>query len=162
MDTILIDSPTNSRVPADKPLVLAPPFVQHNGRRDYTLAYKIQVIKETMVRGVSVSVVARRHNINSNVLFRWRAMYRRGELRDVQAPLPAAEASDGFIALGVVGKDGRLVKPSEDGAQSTSSGAAPAGSVVEIELAGGIKLRFDASIAAEDLRRVLGVAREIA
>jgi hypothetical protein len=41
-------------------------------RRQYSEALKRQMVAETQVRGASVSIVARRHDVNSNQLFRWR------------------------------------------------------------------------------------------
>ena len=41
-------------------------------RRQYSEALKRQMVAETQAAGASVSVVARRHDVNSNQLFRWR------------------------------------------------------------------------------------------
>ena len=41
-------------------------------RRQYSEALKRQMVAETLAPGASVSVVARRHDVNSNQLFRWR------------------------------------------------------------------------------------------
>ena len=41
-------------------------------RRQYPEALKRQMVAETQVPGASVSIVARRHDVNSNQLFRWR------------------------------------------------------------------------------------------
>ena len=41
-------------------------------RRQYSEALKRQMVAETQVPGASVSIVARRHDVNSNQLFRWR------------------------------------------------------------------------------------------
>src|SRR5271155_3605757 len=41
-------------------------------RRQYSEALKRQMVAETQTPGVSVSIVARRHDVNSNQLFRWR------------------------------------------------------------------------------------------
>ncbi|WP_175971874.1 transposase [Burkholderia sp. BCC0322] len=38
------------------------------------------MIRETLEPGISVSVVARRHDINANVIFGWRKQYREGKL----------------------------------------------------------------------------------
>jgi len=49
-------------------------------RRRYTLAFKRQVVEETLADGESVSVVARRHDLNANLLFNWRRHYQNGTL----------------------------------------------------------------------------------
>ena len=41
-------------------------------RREFSADFKRKVVAETYAAGTSVSVVARRHNINANLLFRWR------------------------------------------------------------------------------------------
>ena len=41
-------------------------------RRQYSEASKRQMVAETQLPGASVSTVARRHDVNSNQLFRWR------------------------------------------------------------------------------------------
>ena len=40
-------------------------------RRQYSKALKRQMVAETQVPGASVSIVARRHDVNRNQLFRW-------------------------------------------------------------------------------------------
>jgi transposase len=49
---------------------------QRAQKRRYSLEYKLQVVKETLAPGASVSLVARRHDINSNVVFCWRKLFR--------------------------------------------------------------------------------------
>jgi hypothetical protein len=41
-------------------------------RRQYSEALKRRMVAETLAPGASVSIVARRHDVNSNQLFRWR------------------------------------------------------------------------------------------
>ena len=41
-------------------------------RRTFSTDFKKQVVAQTYEVGASVSVVARRHDINNNLLFRWR------------------------------------------------------------------------------------------
>ena len=40
-------------------------------RREYSEALKRRMVAETLEPGASVSIVARRHDVNSNQLFRW-------------------------------------------------------------------------------------------
>jgi transposase len=47
-------------------------------RRRYTLAQKREMVEATLEDGQSVSVVARRYDVNTNQLFRWRKQYRDG------------------------------------------------------------------------------------
>jgi transposase len=50
------------------------------GHRVYRLAFKQQVVQETLEPGASVSVVARGHDMNANVVYAWRKQYREGKL----------------------------------------------------------------------------------
>jgi transposase len=144
---------------------LEPPFVQHNGRRDYMPWYKSKVVQESLKPGASISGVARSHNINSNVLFRWRAEHRKGTLKKPATGAPAAPAE--FIAVGVIGKDGRLLQSPKAAAPEkplalpvpVRSAALP--SPIEFELPSGIKVRFDAGVNLDLMRRALAVAKEL-
>lgn len=50
-------------------------------RRRFSLEYKRQVVEEALTGPDSVSVVARRHDLNTNLLFTWRRQYQRGALK---------------------------------------------------------------------------------
>ena len=45
-------------------------------RRRWSEAQKRQIVSESREPGVSVSVVARRYNVNANQVFTWRRQYR--------------------------------------------------------------------------------------
>ena len=51
-------------------------------RRTYNTALKREMVEATLAGGESVSVVARRYDVNANQLFRWRREYREGLLAD--------------------------------------------------------------------------------
>jgi transposase len=57
-------------------------------RRRWPEDLKRQIVSETFVAGASVSVVARRHDVNANQVFRWRQQYGAG--------------CGGFVAVSVV------------------------------------------------------------
>jgi hypothetical protein len=75
--------------------------------RHWPVQDKRRIVEETFVPGASVSLVARKHDINSNMLFRWRREYQRG---DFGPGLKPVKSSQGFVPLGVIGEDGRLVR----------------------------------------------------
>lgn len=63
MDTIL-----DTTAPARRP-----------GRRpNFSLAFKRQVVEATLQPGASVSLIAREHDVNANLVFRWRHQYQEG------------------------------------------------------------------------------------
>ncbi|MDO3615297.1 transposase [Ralstonia pseudosolanacearum] len=49
-------------------------------RRDYSVAFKRKIVEETLVPGAFVPAVARRYEINDNLVFAWRKLYREGKL----------------------------------------------------------------------------------
>ena len=84
---------------------LPPPATFRKGDKDYrrwTKEHKRQIVEESFHPGISVSVVARRHDVNTNQVFRWRQQYLRGELGGE----PRAAAPTGFIPVGAIGQDG--------------------------------------------------------
>src|SRR6185437_9871987 len=61
-------------------------------RRQWPEALKRRMVAETLAPGASVSVVARRHDVNANQLFKWR--------REMAVEEPPAEtASVGGVAM---------------------------------------------------------------
>jgi len=68
------------------------------GRRHWTAEEKRRIVEETRAPGASVSVVARRHDINTNLLFKWKRLEEAGE---PQRPLLVGPE---FVPVGVVGR----------------------------------------------------------
>jgi transposase len=64
-------------------------------RRQYSEALKRQMVAETQVPGASVSIVARRHDVNSNHLFRWRRQLLPKAALENGAMVPVEMAPDG-------------------------------------------------------------------
>lgn len=55
-------------------------------RRTYSIALKREMVEATLGGTESVSVVARRYDVNANQLFRWRRLYRQGLLEEASVP----------------------------------------------------------------------------
>lgn len=77
-------------------------------KRRYSLEYKLQVVKETLAPGASVSIVARRHDINANVVFCWRKLFRQGELGSDTAQRALSADDTGFIPIHVMDGDAAM------------------------------------------------------
>src|SRR3954452_7385558 len=86
-------------------------------RRQYPLELKRRVVEETFAPGASVSVVARRHDLNANLVFEWRKQYRQGRLGNgkpeaaaKRVPVPALPAirEPGMIRAGVIDHEGEV------------------------------------------------------
>ena len=115
-----------------------PPYiVVASTRRSWSRAEKRAIVAETRDPGTTVSAVARRHGLNPSLLFRWR----REELDEERAA--AQPAQPAFVPL---------LLPSP----TTIAPVEPvAASVIEIVLAGGHRIRADASVDAALLRSVI-------
>ena len=131
-------------------------------RQRYSLDFKLQVLKETFVPGASVSVVARRHGMNTNVIFRWRKLFREGHLGNDRLPVA------GFVPIHVTEDvapvralpapqkpDGENVKAALPAVDGKTPG------LIEIETAGGLKLRLSGRVDDRALRRVLAAIRRL-
>jgi transposase len=151
-----------------------PPFIENGGRREYKEWFKVQVIEECHEPGASVSIVARRYNINSNVLFRWRRELQLGIIKAQPRPYQPKT----FVPVGVISKDGKpepeqrtapVVVPVVQARARAMVKALPAPAMrpastgkVELELSGRIKIRIEGEVNKDVLRGVLTVAREFA
>jgi len=112
-------------------------------RRQYTEAFKRQVVAEALAEGVSVASVARRHGLNANLIFNWRRRF--GGDRPVTF-VPAVivpEVSDGMETDG--GRAGL-----EEGS----------GRRLEVVCHGGRRIVVDEDFDADALRRLLSVVED--
>jgi transposase len=110
--------------------------ISSNRRRRWPEALKRQIVAETLEPGSSVSIVARRHDVNANQLFQWR--------RQLLAKSPAS----GGTLLPV-----EIVPEQDCGPRAESGGS------IEIEFGNGARLRVRGAVAPEMLRRVIDLLR---
>jgi transposase len=110
-------------------------------RRFWSDEEKRRIVAQTRAPGVSVSVVARRYDVNANLVFKW--------LRDPRYGLVADEAVS-FLPVEIA--PDRPAPVAE----------APAlGATVEVELACGTRLRVDARIDEASLTRIIRALRAV-
>ena len=119
-------------------------------RRRWSEAQKRQIVAESREPGVSVSVVARRYNVNANQVFKWRQLYREA----------VGDAGAGRLVPVVVeatpeGEAGAARMRSSSG-DAVVAGAAATGRI-EIVLAGGSRVIVDCAVDGRALARVLAV-----
>src|SRR5438132_9366320 len=105
-------------------------------RRRYSEALKRQMVMETLAPGASVSIVARRHDVNSNQLFRWRRQLLPKAVVESGAMVPVAIAADG----------GRPRRTDREG-------------VIEIAFGCGARVRLRGEVSCETLRQVIELLR---
>jgi transposase len=105
-------------------------------RRQYSEALKRQMVAETQAPGASVSIVARRHDVNSNQLFRWRRQL-----------LPKAVVESGAMMPVEIAPDGdRPRRMDREG-------------VIEIAFGCGARVRLRGEVSSETLRQVIELLR---
>lgn len=116
-------------------------------RRAHDAAFRARVVAESLTPGVRVQDLARRNNVCASLIYRWR---REG------APQVGAASAVRLVPVRV-SEAGRASKP-------VPPLSAPLGQTrdetIEIELAGGVRLRVSERINAMALRRVVAVLRE--
>lgn len=133
-------------------------------RRQYSLELKVRVVKETLAPGASVSIVARRHNINSNVVFRWRKEYREGNLGENTAAafVPVRVVRDAPAVSAICVPRAPLPEPVLHEGEAAAPARCKNGGVMELTLPGGFALRLDADVDERALRRVLKAMKDLA
>ena len=105
-------------------------------RRQYSDALKRRMVAETLEPGASVSIVARRHDVNSNQLFRWRRQL-----------LPKAAIESSVMVPVEIAPDGDRPRRGEcDG-------------VIEIVFGCGARVRLRGEVSSETLRQVIELLR---
>lgn len=108
-------------------------------RRQWTAAFKRQVVAETLEPGASVSIVARRHDVNANQLFRWR--------RAMAAERSPAKQSLTLLPVEIMPEAG------EPRARVRRSGT------IEITFSGGARVCVRGEVSPETLRQVIELLR---
>ncbi|NJO33433.1 MAG: transposase [Rhodospirillales bacterium] len=120
-----------------------------NRRRQFPDLLKRQIVEETLLPGATVSAVARLYGVTPPCVFRWRKLLGYGTTDDktefaaVQIDEPERAAPGGESAALELPIPLPTLVPER-----------PAGGM-EIELAGGKKLRFDHGTDPEAIRRVV-------
>jgi transposase len=71
--------------------------IEGRRRRRWSAAEKRRIVGETFEPGASVSIVARRHDLNANMLFTWRREAKRAPPLMIEAPV-------GFVAAEIAGE----------------------------------------------------------
>jgi transposase len=120
-------------------------------RRHWTRLEKQRLVAETLAAGASVSRVARRHDVNANLLFTWRRQARRGLLSGTP-PVAAGDESFSLIPI-------EVTATREAGSRRHGPRRDNRTGIIEIVLPSGERLRVDAWVDEPALRRVLAAIR---
>jgi transposase len=120
-------------------------FVRRRKRRVWTDDEKRMICAQTRVAGVSVSQVARRYDVNANLVFNW--------LRDPRfAPGDPAEDGGRFLPVAIVPEESDAEPVTAPASASASPGVE---SRIEVKLPGGLGLRIVGGYDPEALARLI-------
>jgi transposase len=119
-------------------------------RRQHTLEEKRQIVQETHVRGASVAVVARRHDLNPNQVFAWRRLYRQGLLKADPAQA-SAELLPVKVSTPTVVPSKRAVRAPRE---LSADAVVPS---IEIKLVNGHSLIVCGDVEVKQIARVIDV-----
>jgi transposase len=112
---------------------------------------KRKIVEETLQPGASVAIVARRYELNANVVFGWRRLYHAGRFGKPSGPSEAASA--GLIPVKVMtpeaGHTGIRTRPKAPGQPD----------LIEVQLADGTQVRVSGDLAHEALRQIIAAVR---
>jgi transposase len=109
-------------------------------RRRRTEQEKRRIVEETLQPGASVAVVARRHELNANVVFSWRRLFQKGLLGGSASLVPV-----------------RVVPPPRKTKSRPAKATTP--DEIDIRFADGVRVRVRGALAHEALRQLIASAR---
>ena len=120
------------------------------GRRRWSEAQKRQIVAEACEPGVSVSMVARRYNLNANQIFRWRRLFREAE---------QVAGTGRFVPVVIEGAEDQEAATAATGILSEGAGAeeSPTPGRIEVVLPGGFRVIVDRAVDGPALARVIAV-----
>ena len=110
-------------------------------------ALKREIVGASFAPGASVSIVARQYDVNANQVFSWRRRYCAGE----HSPAPALSTPPGLLPVTIT------PGPDDEGA---SPPAPTTSETIEIEVAGGYRVRVGSGFDGRTLKRLLDVLRK--
>ena len=123
-------------------------------RRMRTVVEKRRIVEETLVRGASVPVVARKYELNANLLFGWRRLYKQGLLQEsveaVPKLLPVTVTTPTIVAT-----RGGGATVAKSGTRDVPGNGASSDGQVEIEWPSGVRVRLQGSIDVAVLNTLL-------
>lgn len=121
-------------------------------RRYRTTEEKRRIVEETLVRGASVAVVARKHEVNANLVFGWRKLYQQG-LLETEPQVAAVPLLPIQLAEDSLSNQRATVRAARNDAKPSCSTWDQGG--IEIELISGERVRVHGEAARELLKQLI-------
>jgi transposase len=129
-------------------IVDSSPQSKRSKRPNFSVEFKRQIVEATLKPGASAALIAREHDINANLLFKWRRHYLAGDFGMPDVPLQEAPALN-WLPVAVA-------EPLPGVPTSSSSDTA---GIYEVEC-GDVRLRLSADTPiATVIKIVRGLAR---
>lgn len=123
-------------------------------RRRWPIEEKRRIVEETLLPGASVAMVAQRYELNPNMVFIWRRLYRDGLLGK-----PRVVAQTPLLPVQLLGVRAGSAFNGDSRKQVGESDRTAGGSFVEIQFADGTQLRAEGKLAHEALRELMASVR---
>jgi transposase len=124
------------------------PQSKRSKRPNFSVEFKRQIVEATLKPGTSAALIAREHDINANLLFKWRRHYLAGDFGMPEVPVPEAPVLN-WLPVAVAEPLPEVpARPSSDSA-----------STYEVEC-GEVRLRLSANTPIATLIKIVrGLAR---
>jgi transposase len=120
-------------------------------RRMRTVEEKRRIVEETLVRGTSVAAIARKYDVNANLLFGWRRLHQQGLLEMSREPaaklLPVEVTTPTVVAT-------RSMTVERSKSRTARVPKVPS-NYLEIDWPDGVRVRLQGSVDAVVLGTVL-------
>jgi transposase-like protein len=116
-------------------------------RRRHSAQYKLQVVRESLKRGVSTREVAQRHGLHESLIGVWRRRYS-------QSPLPASQSNTVGVKLLPVRVDTEVARPLQP-VEPSSTPQVETGGTLHIEFSHGHRLSVRGEVDAGALSAVI-------
>ena len=126
-------------------------------RRRFSVEQKLSVLTEATAPGANLSAVARRHGLLPAQVYKWRRLAELGVIG-----MPGASELPSFVAVEIAQEFPSLPVPAVAEVKPIVAAEVPRRrrrktGLIEIELAGGRRIRVDRDVDAAALERVLDV-----
>jgi len=119
-------------------------------RRAHDPAFRARVVADSYIPGTQVRELARRHGICASLVYRWR--------REHAVPIRGGSSLE-LVPVRVVDETRVVEKPSDNQSPAPSVETPRKSASIEIEFAGGVRVRVDETVSQAALRRVVAVLR---
>jgi transposase len=124
-------------------------------RRSRSKAERQRIVEAALAPGASVAGVARAHDVNANLVFKWIRRSREGwrDRRCASRRSPGADAAQSFVPVRLVAPEPTALRDADAG-----KGGAPSHArlgAMEIRLPNGAQVRIEGGVDGEALRLLL-------